>query len=188
MTADSKDLIVWLDMEMTGLEPDICVPLQIAGVITSAELDELDSVEVTIWQPDSRLETIEPFVRRMHTDNGLLAKVRSSDQSLADAERKMIGLVAKWCRPGEAVLAGNTIYQDRRFLAAHFPVFHGLLHYRMIDVSSFKEVIRRWYGPESGFSKPSSGHTALADARESIAELKHYRKFLIPKTGGPAQA
>lgn len=177
--ADGKDLLLWLDMEMTGLEPDACVPLQVALLVTSPELEELDSLELTLWQPESRLETMDPFVRRMHTENHLLEKVRSSDLGLLDAERKLIALWAKWFKPQEAVLAGNSIHQDRRFLAAYFPTFNGLLHYRMVDVSTLKELVRRWYGPEVGFSKPASAHTALADARASVEELRHYRKAVL---------
>jgi oligoribonuclease len=169
--------LLWLDMEMTGLDPVQCVPLEVAIVVTNKELEELDAWETVIWQPESRLETMEPFVRNMHTENGVLAKVRASNTSTSDAERKMIAMVSKWFRPGEAVLAGNSIHQDRKFLAAYFPVFEGLLHYRMVDVSTLKELVRRWYGQEAGFSKPSSSHTALADARESIAELRHYRRL-----------
>jgi oligoribonuclease len=171
----SKDLLVWLDMEMTGLDPVACVPLQVAIVVTSPELVELDSMELALWQPESRLETMEPYVRKMHTDNGLLAKVRASDVSLLDAEKRMISVLTKWCRPGEGVLAGNSIHQDRRFLERYFPVFSGLLHYRMVDVSTMKELVRRWYGQDALFAKASSLHTALADARESIEELKHFR-------------
>ena len=179
MPEPMKDVLVWLDMEMTGLEPDVCVPVQAAIIITSKDLDELDSLEVTIWQPESRLETMEPFVRNMHTTNGLLAKVRASEMSLLDAERKLTALLAKWCRPNEGILAGNSIHQDRRFLAKYFPVLNGLLHYRMIDVSTMKELVRRWYGSEASFQKAASAHTALSDARESIAELRHYRKVAM---------
>jgi oligoribonuclease len=177
--ADSKDLLVWLDMEMTGLDPDVCVPLQIALVITNADLDELDSMELEIWQPESKLEVMEPFVRKMHTDNGLLVKVRASDKGMLDAERKMLAMLTKHCRTGEGVLAGNSIHQDRKFLDRYFPTFSGLLHYRMVDVSTLKELVRRWYGDEALMKKPSSNHTALADARESIEELRHYRKGVM---------
>jgi oligoribonuclease len=170
-----RDHLVWLDMEMTGLDPDVCVPIEVAIVITNKELEELDSFETQIWQPDSKLETMEPYVRNMHTTNGLLERVRKSEVSVLDAERKMIAILTKWCRANEGVLAGNSIHQDRRFLARYFPTFSGMLHYRMIDVSTLKELVKRWYGPELAYAKGASAHTALADARESIAELRHYR-------------
>jgi len=171
--------MVWLDMEMTGLDPATCVPLQVAVVLTNDDLDELDHVELTIWQPEEALARVEPFVRRMHTENGLLDRVRQSDVSLLQAERTMMSLITKWCPYGQAVLAGNSIHTDRRFLIQYFPVFEGYLHYRMIDVSSLKELIARWYGREALFTKSMNVHTALADVRESIAELRHYRSLAL---------
>jgi oligoribonuclease len=171
--------MVWLDMEMTGLDPATCVPLQVAVVLTNDDLDELDHVELTIWQPEEALARVEPFVRRMHTENGLLDRVRQSDVSLLQAERTMMSLITKWCPYGQAVLAGNSIHTDRRFLIRYFPVFEGYLHYRMIDVSSLKELIGRWYGREALFTKSMNVHTALADVRESIAELRHYRSLAM---------
>ncbi|MBI4818346.1 MAG: oligoribonuclease [Deltaproteobacteria bacterium] len=174
--------IVWLDMEMTGLDPERCVPLQVAVVITDADLLELDSVELTIWQPEASLLTMEPFVLKMHTDNGLLAKVRRSETSLASAERAMIEMLTKWCPYQGGVLAGNSIHVDRTFLKKYFQVFEGYLHYRMIDVSSIKELVRRWYASDKAFGKGTGTHTALQDIRESIAELAHYRqKVFLPR-------
>lgn len=173
--SESKQLLVWLDMEMTGLDPERCVPIEVAMLITNADLVELDSMEAVIWQPDSELEKMEPIVRKMHTDNGLLNKVRKADGSLADAERKMVEMLARWVRPREGVLCGNSIHQDRRFLHRYFPVVNGYLHYRMIDVSTLKEIGRRWYGNDVLYTKGNSDHTALADVRESVKELKHYR-------------
>lgn len=184
-TQAGPEPLIWLDMEMTGLEPDVCVPLQVAIVVTTKDLEEVAAQEWTIWQPESRLETMSPFVRRMHTENGLLEQVRSSRNSVLDVERQMIAMLLAHCRPptaegkpGEGVLAGNSIHQDRRFLEVYFPVFSGLLNYRMVDVSTLKELVRRWLGPEGSFSKGASQHTALSDARESVAELRHYRKIL----------
>ncbi len=182
--ADSpKDRLIWLDMEMTGLDPETCVPVQVAMVITNSELDELDSVEVTIWQPDSALETMEPFVRRMHTNNKLIEDVRKSETSLPESERKLMALLVRWSAYREGILCGNSIHTDRRFLQKYFPVVDGFLHYRMVDVSSLKELAKRWYPPDVLFSKGIGAHTALSDIRESIAELKHYRTSLLrPRT------
>ena len=177
--AESRDPLVWLDMEMTGLDPDRCAPIEVALVMTSADLEELDHMEMVIWQPPEVLERMEPFVRRMHTDNGLLKKVQASEFSTADAERKMMAMLASWTKPGEGVLSGNSIHQDRRFIARYFPTVNGYLHYRMVDVSTLKELARRWYGPESLFTKGNTDHTALSDVRASIAELKHYRSALF---------
>jgi oligoribonuclease len=119
---------------------------------------------------------MNPFVRKMHTDNGLLEQVRQSTTGLAHAEERIMTLLANHCMYKQGVLCGNSIHQDRRFLNAYFPTFAKYLHYRMVDVSSFKELIRRWYGAQHQFSKNElPAHTALADIRDSIAELKHYR-------------
>lgn len=173
--------IVWLDMEMTGLDPRVDVPLQVAMIITDDELNELDSVERTIWQPDSALDRITPFVRKMHTDNGLLNEVRKSDVSLQEAERSLMETLTKWCGYREGILAGNSIHADRRFMVDYFPTLDGYLHYRMVDVSSIKELVRRWYPASALFTKNEGNHTALSDIRESIAELKHYRAAVFIK-------
>ena len=181
---EAREHLVWLDMEMTGLDPERCVPLEVAMVITNAELQELDSMEAAIWQPPSALDPMEPFVRRMHTANGLLVKVEKSEQSLAMVQRTMLQLLSRWCKPGEGVLAGNSIHQDRRFLRRYFPAVDGYLHYRMVDVSTLKELARRWYGSDALFNKAPSDHTALADARASIQELAHYRKAILKPVDG----
>jgi oligoribonuclease len=171
---EHKDVLVWLDMEMTGLDPKECVPIEVAIVITSKDLLELDSIERTIWQPESNLEKMEPFVRNMHTVNGLLERVRKAETSLAKVEKDLVAMLMKWCAPNEGILAGNTIHQDRRFLVEYFPAFERLLGYRMVDVSSIKELVKRWY-PSSTFSKSKGQHTALSDIHESIDELRHYK-------------
>jgi oligoribonuclease len=180
----SRDHLVWLDMEMTGLDPDVCVPVQVAIIVTSSDLVELDSLELTIWQPESALMTIQPFVRRMHTENGLLEQVRKSELGIHEAEHAMMALVTRWCGYRQAILAGNSIHTDRIFLRKYFPVFDGYLHYRMVDVSSLKELVRRWYGPDAMFSKNAGKHTALSDIKESIAELRHYRQVVMKAPQG----
>ncbi len=177
--SDPRHHLVWLDMEMTGLDPETDVPLQVAAVITDAELVELDAVEFTIWQPDAVLDRMQPVVRKMHNENGLTKAVRKSEVALLEAERKLLAMLARWVRPGEGILAGNSIHQDRRFLHRYFPAVHGYLHYRMVDVSTVKELAKRWYPPEATGAKQSSDHTALSDARASIRELAHYRAVLF---------
>ena len=141
--------LIWLDMEMTGLDPEACVPLQIARMV--------------------------PVVRDMHTRNGLLEKVRTARATAADAERTVLEVVAAHVPPGAGLLCGSSIHHDRRFLVRHFAALHGYLHYRMVDVSSIKELVRRWYGPEAVYPKGTPPHTALADIRASIEELRYYR-------------
>ncbi len=177
--SEAREHLVWLDMEMTGLDPKTCVPLEVAVIITNAELEELDQMEMTFWQPEAKLLEMPPIVRKMHTDNGLLKKVRASEFSIRDAERRMIELIARWCRPKEGVLAGNSIHQDRRFIHEYFPVIDGYLHYRMVDVSTIKELASRWYGSDALYNKGPSDHTALSDVRESIKELRHYRRSVM---------
>lgn len=180
MEALDRAPLIWFDMEMTGLDPATCVPLQVALVITDSELEEHDSLELTIWQPESVLATMDPFVRKMHTQNGLLDRVRASTVSVAQAERHILECVTKWCPFRTGVLAGNSIHTDRRFVIEYFPVLDGYLNYRMVDVSSIKELAMRWYGRDIQYVK-NSRHTALEDVYESIAELRHYRKrILIP--------
>jgi len=174
-----RDHLVWLDMEMTGLDPTVDVPLQVALVITDKDLKELAAVELTIWQPDSALAVTSPFVRKMHTDNGLLAQVRRSADSLRDAERRLMEVLTGHVRFREGILAGNSIHADRRFLEKYFPLVDGYLHYRMVDVSSIKELVRRWYSAREHFTKGEGKHTALSDIRESIEELRHYRQTVF---------
>ncbi|MEL6184082.1 MAG: oligoribonuclease [Myxococcota bacterium] len=177
--SEPRNHLVWLDMEMTGLDPETDVPLQVALVMTDSELVELDAVEITIWQPDAVLDAMSPIVRKMHQDNGLTKAVKKADSSLHEAEKKILQVLARWVKPGEGILAGNSIHQDRRFLQRYFPAVHGYLHYRMVDVSTIKELARRWYGPEALAPKAASDHTALSDTRASIRELAHFRAVLF---------
>lgn len=166
---------VWLDLEMTGLDDKTCVVLQMAMVITDGSMNELAMLEQTIWQPDSALETMVPFVRQMHTDNGLLEAVRASTVGQAEAEQRSIEVLLQHVPYRKGVLAGNSIWQDRRFLLRHMPHFEQCLHYRQIDVSTIKVLAREWYGGKGEAPGKASKHTALDDIRASIAELKWYR-------------
>ena len=173
--ADNGTRFVWLDLEMTGLDDKTCHVIEMAMIITDGDLNELALLEQCIWQPDSALETMSPFVRQMHTDNGLLEKVRASKLSLADAEQKALEVLTAHVPYKKGVLAGNSIWQDRRFLLRHLPVFESFLHYRQIDVSTIKVLTRQWYGGKGDAPGKPSSHTALEDIRASVAELKWYR-------------
>lgn len=182
MASRDAQPLLWLDMEMTGLDPETCVPIEIAIVVTTAELEELDVSHAVIHQPEERLESMIEIVREMHTANGLIEKVRASSISVAQADAQLVEVVGRhFSKP--AVLAGNSIHTDRRFVMKYFPQLEARLHYRMVDVSSFKEVFRRWYGEGSLCPKPESDHTAVADARASIAELAFYRSSLMVPVG-----
>jgi oligoribonuclease len=178
-SAPSKsERILWLDMEMTGLSPASCVPIEVAAIVTEPDLSEVGDVEAVIHQPEEAFENMAPIVVEMHTANGLLDRVRASQISLQQADEMIADLVKRECDPGKTLLAGNTIHQDRLFIRKYFPATEELLHYRMIDVSSIKELVRRWYGEERVFNKRSN-HTAKEDIRTSIAELSYYRRHCM---------
>lgn len=166
---------VWCDLEMTGLDDKTCVIVQMAIIITDGALNEIAMLEQTIWQPESALETMIPFVRKMHTDNGLLARIRASELGHAEAEQNACEFVLQHVPYKKGILAGNSIWQDRRFLLRHMPNFESLLHYRQIDVSTVKILARQWYGGKGEAPGKASTHTALEDIRASIGELKWYR-------------
>lgn len=176
------DRLVWLDMEMTGLDPVSCVPLEVAVIVTTGELEEVEGTayEAVIHQPESALQGLDPVVVKMHTDNGLLDRVRSSQHSLDEVDETVAELISKHCKAGKALLAGNSIQQDRLFIRRYFPKTESTLHYRQLDVSTVKEIVRRWYGADAIFAKQTS-HTAMADIRNSIAELAYYRKHHFRK-------
>lgn len=167
---------VWMDLEMTGLDDQSCVIIEMAMLITDGELHELASYEQVIWQPESALATMTPFVRRMHTDNGLLAKVRAAEVSIAEAQGKALALLTQHVGYREGILAGNSVWQDRRFLLRQMPLLEQYLHYRQIDVSTLKVLCRQWYGGRGTCPEKESKHTALDDIRASVAELKFYRE------------
>jgi oligoribonuclease len=171
--------LAWLDLEMTGLDAQRDVVLQAALIITNAELTVLEEYCVDIWQPEAELAKMTPFVRDMHEKSGLLARLRSSKVDTWAAEQRLLERVAGYC-PYPAVLCGNTIGQDKRFVESRMPGFAGYLSYRTVDVSSIKLLAKAWYGSGAVFDKPKDReHDALFDVRNSIAELSHYRKTLF---------
>jgi oligoribonuclease len=171
--------LVWLDLEMTGLDPIRDVILQAALIITDAELRPLEELCIDVWQPPQALEKMVPFVREMHTKTGLLSRVKKSKVDVTATERELMTRVTGWC-PYGAVLAGNSVGQDKRFLEQHMPALAGYLSYRIIDVTSIKLLASTWYGEAAVFDKPTAGeHDALVDIRNSIDELRHYRKTLF---------
>jgi oligoribonuclease len=174
-----RHVLAWLDLEMTGLDPETCAIVQLGLVVTGPDLEPLaPPLELTIWQPDSVLAAMSPFVRSMHEKSGLLEQVRASQLSLADAEREAMELLSKHAPYRTARLCGNSIGQDRRFLVKYMPTLEGYLHYRQVDVSSLKELAGWWY--DAKFEKPDLGkHTALHDVQQSLAELKFYRKTIF---------
>ena len=164
---------------MTGLDPTSDVILQAALVITTADLEPVDALAFDVRQPEEALARMSPFVREMHTSTGLIERVRRSAVDLAQAERALLERIAAWC-PAPATLCGNSIWNDRRFIARYMPDLDRHLHYRVVDVSSIKVLAQRWYGEAAVFAKPTAGaHDATVDVRHSIAELRHYRDTLF---------
>lgn len=167
---------VWVDLEMTGLDPDSCRILEIAVLLTDSELTLLPGgYHAVIHQPPAALRKMSRLVRRMHATSGLLERVRASEVSLARAEREALAFIKKGCRRGEGILAGNSVHTDRRFLLRYMPRIAAYCHYRILDVSTVKELVRRWYPSLAPFPKQER-HRAMEDIRESIEELRYYRE------------
>lgn len=183
-----NDRIVWADCEMTGLDPDRHVLVEIAVVVTDADLTPLDDgIDIVIHASEDDLAGMDDFVTRMHADSGLTEQIRESPVSVADAEAQVVEYLKKYVPvAGAAPLAGNSIASDRKFISRYMPDLDVFLHYRMIDVSSIKELARRWY-PRAYSNQPDKGmqHRALADIRESIRELDYYRRALFVPAPGP---
>jgi oligoribonuclease len=183
-----NDLLVWLDCEMTGLDLDRDVLIEVAALVTDSELNVLgDGVDVVIHADESLLGGMVEIVREMHDKSGLTDAVRSSKVTIPEAEDMIMDYVTSHVRePRTVPLCGNSIATDRGFIARQMPRFDSYLHYRMIDVSSIKELCRRWY-PRTYFGQPPKGlaHRALADIRESIRELEYYRRTVFVEPPGP---
>lgn len=171
---DNFNKWVWIDLEMTGLDENDCVILEIAMIITNPNLEILASIDMAIWQPEAILATMVPIVRSLHSSNGLLERVRTSAFSLKEAEDAVLKVLTEHVEYKKGILAGNSMYVDRRFLQKYMPSVENYLHYRQIDVSSIKLLATSWYDNLKTSKKPSS-HRALDDIKASIAELGFYK-------------
>ncbi|MCI0384437.1 oligoribonuclease [Streptomyces sp. CNQ085] len=182
-----NDRMVWIDCEMTGLSLSEDALVEVAALVTDSELNVLgDGVDIVIRPPAEALDTMPDVVREMHTASGLLDEL-AGGTTLEDAEQRVLEYVRKHVpEPGRAPLCGNSVGTDRGFLMRDMPTLEDYLHYRIVDVSSVKELARRWY-PKAYFSSPekSGNHRALADIRESIAELRYYREAVFVPAPGP---
>jgi oligoribonuclease len=187
-TERSQDRIVWIDCEMTGLDLVADALVEVAVLVTDSSLNVLgEGVDVVIKPPPGTLDQMVDVVRNMHTNSGLLTELENG-MTLAEAEEAVLTYVRQYVPDkGKAPLAGNSVGTDRGFLARDMPTLETHLHYRIVDVSSIKELARRWY-PRVYFASPSKsgGHRALADIRESIQELKYYRDVLFVPLPGPS--
>ncbi|HYZ68374.1 MAG TPA: oligoribonuclease [Mycobacterium sp.] len=184
-----RDELVWIDCEMTGLDLRSDRLIEIAVLVTDADINILgDGIDVVIHAPDEALDSMIDVVKQMHTKSGLIDEVRASTIDVPTAEQMVLDYIKSHVKQAKsAPLAGNSIATDRGFIARDMPTLDDYLHYRMIDVSSIKELCRRWY-PRIYFGQPEKGlaHRALADIHESIRELKYYRQTaFVPPPGPP---
>ncbi len=173
--------LVWIDMEMTGLDPEKERLIEIAVLVTEGDLTLVaEGPDLVIHQPDEILEAMDEWNTQHHGDSGLTERVRKSDVDEASAETAVIEFLSQHCVPKRAVLAGNSIHQDRRFIRRYMPKLDAFLHYRQVDVSSVKELARRWY-PEAFANAPKKQetHRAMDDIRESLQELAYYRTTIF---------
>ena len=185
--AAKDDRIVWIDLEMTGLDPDRHVIVEVAALVTDAELNILDEgIDLVIHASDDELAEMDDFVTNMHDSSGLTEQIKASTVTLEEAEEAVLEFVEKHCADIRPPLAGNSIATDRTFIRAYMPRLDERLHYRMIDVSTIKELTRRWF-PKAYYNQPDKGlaHRALADIVESIRELDYYRRAVFTATPGP---
>jgi len=176
----AADNLIWIDLEMTGLLPQSDQIIEIATVVTDAGLEVVaQGPVIAIHQPEAVIQAMDDWNTRHHGDSGLIARVRESNSTLADAERETLEFLRAHVEPGKSPMCGNSICQDRRFMARLMPDLEAFFHYRNLDVSTLKELARLWK-PElsAGFAKQGA-HLALDDILESIAELKYYREHFI---------
>jgi len=173
--------LVWIDLEMTGLNPETSVILEIAAVVTDGSLQTVtEGPDLAIHYPDQILQSMESWSKKQHGSSGLLERVRASSVDCGQAEKAVLGFLSKHCKKGESPLCGNSIWQDRRFLIKYMPKLEAFFHYRIIDVSSIKELAKRWY-PSLPVYRKKKAHLALSDIQESVNELKYYReKVFLP--------
>jgi oligoribonuclease len=182
-----SDLLVWIDCEMTGLDLGSDLLIEVAALVTDADLNVIgDGVDVVIGATEEQLARMPDVVRDMHAVSGLTKEVLASTVTLEQAEQQVLAYLKEHVEPGKAPLCGNSIATDRGFLARDMKELDAFLHYRMVDVSSVKELARRWY-PRAYFQSPkkAGGHRALADIRESVLELAYYRSTVFVPAPGP---
>lgn len=171
--------LVWIDLEMTGLDPDNDRILEIATLVTDASLEVLaEGPELAIAHSQGRLEAMDDWNRSHHSGSGLWQRSRESAISVAEAESRTVSFLREWVEEGTSPICGNSIAHDRRFLRRYMPELERFFHYRQIDVSTIKELARRWAPTISDGFRKQGAHTALADVRESLEELRYYRRFM----------
>lgn len=175
-----KQRLVWIDLEMTGLDPDRERIIEVATLVTDNDLHLVaEGPVIAVHQPDSLLDAMDDWNRKTHGDSGLVARVKASRVDTAEAERQTLAFLRQYVEPGSSPMCGNSVHQDRRFLEREMPELLAFFHYRNLDVSTVKELAKRWNpGAKAGFQKRNV-HLALDDIRESVAELAHYRRTFL---------
>jgi oligoribonuclease len=178
--SQDKDNLIWLDMEMSGLLPDSDVILEVAMVITDQHLNVVaESPVLVVHQPDPILDSMDDWNKKHHGKSGLIERVKESSHSVAEVEELMLAFVKKYVPKGKSPMCGNSICQDRRFMARYMPRLEAYFHYRNLDVTVFKELAKRWRPVLYNGFKKVSRHEALSDIYESIDELKYYREHFL---------
>ncbi len=182
-----RENMVWIDLETTGLDPETSVVLEIAVVITDKHLNQLAQTSLVVHHPTAALVNLDEWVQTQHQGSGLLEEVRCSTLTLAQAEAAALDLVASYCPPRACPLAGSSVCFDRRFLVRHMPKLDAHLSYRQVDVSSLKELVKRWYPDKALANGVGAKHRALPDILESIEELRYYRRTVFIPPAGPIE-
>ncbi|SER66549.1 oligoribonuclease [Vreelandella subterranea] len=178
--APRDDRLVWIDLEMTGLDPDKERIIEVATLVTDANLNVVaEGPVIAVKQPDSLLAQMDDWNQKTHGESGLVARVKASAVETAEAEQQTLDFLRQYVTPGSSPMCGNSIHQDRRFLEREMPALWAFFHYRNLDVSTVKELAKRWNpGALAGFKKQNV-HLAMDDIKESIAELSHYRSTFL---------
>jgi len=175
-----RDHLIWIDLEMTGLKPDEDVIIEMATMVTDAALNVIaEGPELAIHQDEAALARMDDWNQRQHGGSGLVARVRASGIGTAEAEQRTLAFLREHVQAGASPMCGNSICQDRRFLARHMPALEQHFHYRNLDVSTLKELAARWYAGRFPAFRKGTAHLARADILESIAELRHYREHML---------
>jgi len=182
-----EENLIWMDLEMTGLEPEESVIVEIATIITDGQLAVVaEGPIIAIHHSEEVLAAMDGWSRSQHTASGLVDRIRTSPYDCLSAEEATLAFISQHSRPGVSPLCGNSIWQDRRFLVKYMPRVNAFLHHRNVDVSSIKELVRRWY-PHLPPYRKKKVHTAISDIMESLNELRHYRKTVFIASGNPEE-